>query len=45
MRLLDDVRLIESEIFGPAHCQYVREFERSIDQSSTWPAGYELSDF
>ena len=41
MRLLDDVRLIESEILA---LPIVSTFERSIDRSSTWPAGYELSD-
>ena len=40
MRLLDDVRLIESEILAPAHCQHVR----ALDGSSTWPASYELGD-
>ena len=37
MRLLDDVRLIESEILVPP-------IVNTFDQSSTWPASYELSD-
>ena len=37
MRLLDDVRLIESEILAPP-------IVSTIEHSIAWPASYELSD-
>ena len=51
MRLLDDVRLIESEILAPPivstfehRTRSILSMVRALDRSSTWPASYELGD-